>query len=128
MSLAERLPALRDDLVAALQAAGLTVYGYLPSRVQPPVVIVEPADPYLTDELDYLPSGSWQVAYDLHLIVESAIEPETRSRDLDELIGQALDALDLSDWGAATVARPYLLDVAGERFPATVVTVTTTTR
>lgn len=128
MSLAENLPALRDDLVAALGDEGLTVYGYLPERVHPPVVIVEPADPYLSDDAAGVPAGHWQVAYELHLIVDASIDPEKRSRDLDALIGQALAALDLSQWGATSVARPYILDVAGERFPATVVTVTTITR
>ena len=125
MNLAE----LRADLVQVLTDGGLDhVFGHLPERVSPPVVLVEPADPYLTDEPDEVPSGRFQVGYDLLVVGRNGRSAE-QTRQLDALIQDVLDALDApgSRWGAATVDRPFTLTVGSASYLSTRITVTTIT-
>lgn len=124
------LAELRDDVVQVLHDGGLDhVYGHLPERVTPPVVLLEPSDPYVTDEPEQVPAGCFQVAYDL-LVTGPTARAEKQTRDLDELIQQVLAALDApgSQWGVSTVAQPFVLTVGSASYLATRITVTTITR
>lgn len=118
---------LRTDLTDALRDGGLDAHGHLPERIQPPVVLVEPGEPYLTDEPDHVPAGHLQVAYDLHVIGRQATAAE-QTRRMDDLITTALDALDTTQWAPGDVARPYTLTVGSASYLATRITVTTIAR
>lgn len=101
------LAAIRDELKTALTASGLTVHDHLPNQLHPPLVLIEPDDPYITDEDDDIPYGSVAVNWVAHVITKQAT-PETQTVALDDLIVQTLYAAP-DGWNIGPTGRPYVL-------------------
>lgn len=122
MSLAD----LRADLLAVLNSTDLPAYDHLPERITPPILLVEPDDPYLTDG-DGVPFGMRQVAYQVYVIGRRGTSA-TQTTELDKHIVTTLGALDDSEnWDVGTVARPYALQLGDSAYLATTIAVTTIT-
>jgi hypothetical protein len=134
MSLADALVTHRTAIVALIGAIDdpdvkLTALDHLPPQLHPPIALVEPADPYLTDsgQAGY---GAWTLGYDVYLVAERGTS-DAMTHELDRLIGLVVDAVDTDTYDVTRVARPYGLDVKNTRgtairYLATRVSVTTT--
>lgn len=116
------LPEFRAELRAALTGAGLTAYEHLPPQLHPPVVLIEPADPYITDGSTEHGYGFHVVSFDLHVITRKGTG-QTQTTELDELIQTVITATD-ETWDLGDVARPYRLQVGSTFYLASRVTVT----
>lgn len=120
------LTKLRATLTAALTEAGLSVYDYLPPQVHPPVVLIEPADPYIEAGETF---GELLVSLDLYVVTRKGTGL-TQTRELDGLIETVIRATDDTEWALSEVGRPYALTLGGSstRYLAATVTVQTHTR
>lgn len=118
---------LRADLVAQLHTAKAPAFDYLPKTLNPPVKVIEPAEPYITDEAEGLVFGQVQVAYDVFVLARRATNA-SQVAQVDELLQDVIDALDDTDWDIRDVGQPFVLTF-GEtvRFLAAIVRVTTVT-
>lgn len=119
------LAALRTELTDALTAAGLTAYGHMPEQIHAPLIVLEPGDPYITDEPDHIPNGHVQVAFSLHIIAKPGTAAK-QTTGLDELIADVLAAIP-DQWGGIDLARPYRLATDRTQWPATRLDLTTIT-
>jgi len=103
------LPAARDALAGLLSGLSVTVADRMPERVQPPVALILPADPYVDTDPTELPYGMGWVYFDVVLIAAKATNP-TQDRSLDDLITEVLQALygvsGAITWLPRTVSRP----------------------
>lgn len=115
------LPELRALLVTTLTAAGLTAYDHLPPQIHPPVVLIEPADPYIADGSADHGYGVHVVSFDLHVITRKGTGL-TQTAELDALIQQVINATD-DGWDLGDAARPYRLQVGSTTYLASRVTV-----
>lgn len=120
------LVALREELTTSLEAGGLTVYDHLPDQLHPPVVLIEPGDPYLTDEDPDIPYGHTQVNWTAHVIAKAGTAA-TQSIDLDELIVKTLYAMP-DGWDIGTTSIPYTLTNGQRSWLATRINVSVTVR
>lgn len=80
----------RETIVAALQAAGLTAYGYGPPTLVPPCVIVEPSDQWITP--DRVGGRSFAVSFTATAHV-NLIDAATSIAALEELVTSTLAAI-----------------------------------
>lgn len=119
------LAGLAGELTTALQAAGITAVDHMPQQVHPPVVILEPGDPFITDDRDDVPNGHVAVAYTLHLIARPGT-PAAQTENLNALIEAVIGAIP-DGWGAGPIVRPYRLRNGDAEWPATNLTLTTIT-
>lgn len=121
------LPELRALLVTTIKDhdEGLVVHDHLPPQIHPPVVLIEPADPYIADapEQGY---GSHAVSFDLHIITRRGTG-QVQTAELDDLIQRVIDATDPA-FELGEVARPYRLQVGSTSYLASRVTVSTPNR
>lgn len=120
------LAEIRSDLLAALRAGGLTVFDHLPRQLHPPVVLIEPADPYISDEDPNLPHGHVNVSWTLHVIAKPGT-PESQTIGLDTLIEETLAALPPS-WDVGNVGQPYSLTNDQRSWLATQINASISTR
>lgn len=117
------LAGARAGLIEALTTAGLSNYDYLPPQIHPPVVLIEPADPYLQDAETF---GGFIVTFDLYVITRRGTG-QTQTQELDELLVKTVEAVS-DGWDLAEVGRPYSLQVASTRYLTATVTVQTEIR
>ncbi len=94
----------RGDLKAALEAipevaAAVTVYDYVPEALAAPAIIIQPGDPYLSDEDQT--HGAYAVARLVTLVIESNTN-DRATDELDTLIEAVIGAIDVS-----TVSGPF---------------------
>jgi hypothetical protein len=80
----------REQIVTALQAAGLTAYGYTPPTLVPPCVIVEPADEWIAP--DRVGGKSYAVTFTATAHV-NLIDSATAISSLEELVAVVLPAI-----------------------------------
>jgi hypothetical protein len=96
--------AVKAELALTLQAAGLDVLDYIPARLQPPIVIIRAAAPYLT-----IASIGHEFVINLELqAVAMTADNEQATDALDDLIEALILALP-SDAGFKEVSQPYNL-------------------
>ena len=98
MTLTAQRAALKADLeaIASIQA-DVTVYGYVPESINAPAIIIQPGDPYLTDE------GQTYGTYKVNRLLSIIAENDTNDKATDELerIAEAVIAeLDVSELSA----------------------------
>ena len=102
------LAELRDDLVNLITTTEAPAHPHLPQRLTPPVKVLEPADPYITDEPDALAFGEVRVSYDVYLIVRPGT-PEKVTSELDAMIQATFavfeDALVMPDQSSYLATR-----------------------
>lgn len=118
------LSGLRDAITAGLAAAGIRAYANLPDRLQPPLALVQPGDPYLTpsDTAGYA-KGGWTIRHEVVVIVPPG-DNRIQTTALDALIEDALAAV--IDWGVVQVNQPYTLQVGDAQYLACRIQLVTT--
>lgn len=99
------LATVRADLATALGVTGYTSHGHVPEQVEPPCLIVQPGDPYLsTDETTY-DTTEWQLSVELYVL--SAYQAnEQAADDLDAMLAQVLPAVLAAGWSIASSGAP----------------------
>lgn len=114
MSLAE----LRADLKESLESVGIKAFEYLPERVQPPIALITPSDPYVEQGSTYT---LFDIGLTVTLITAKATNPVATAA-LDELIENAIIAT--GDWLIDKVGAPFLLEANNAQFLAARLTLT----
>lgn len=97
---------LRDELAVELAGVGLEVLTYVPEELPPgPVVILAPAEDYLTQDTDNV-FGELTLNLEAFLLVELAGNQQA-AEDLDDELRKALGViLGGSSWSLNGVSRP----------------------
>lgn len=110
------LGTLRDEVVAALVAGGVTAVDYTSNLLTPPVAAVVPAQPYVAwGEGGAAPFAKpARVRHDVLLLSHVTGSREQEADLMDRLICQAVAAL--SDHGVKRVSRPGNLTVDGTKY------------
>lgn len=111
---------LRNDVAQTMTDAGLPGFAYLPERLSPPCAIVSAADPYMTSE--DVPFGTFRMKLEVRLVTRPGAN-ETVTDDLDDLIAQAITALDDTTWAVEDVSPPYTLASSGGSYLAASLTI-----
>lgn len=114
------LTELRADLALVVGGGTLTVHDHLPPQLHPPVALLEPGDPYLTDTDQDMTFGEHAVRFEVYLVTPAA-QPDVQTAALDQMIQDVVARLDGSDWWIERAERPY-----GLRFGAQGATYLTT--
>ncbi len=115
------LKALRKEIGLQLAAAGITCLEFIPERLgSVPAAVIEPGSPYLQQgetfsELDFL------YRFDVILLVAGTNETATDS--LDQLICDAIDAMDT--FQIESVNQPEMVSIGNVDYPGARVTVLT---
>lgn len=114
-----QLLTIRTDIVTALTEADIKSVHYMGETLVPPVVVVIPDDPYLTNGEVF---GTYLVR--LRLLVVGAKGTNKAAADaLDEKIETIIDVL--SKWDALGVSQPGQISLNGSQFLGTVITLET---
>jgi len=120
------LTKLRDEITAAVAAAGIRSIAFLPDRLDPPLALVQPGSPYIEPSTTSRPGAQrWKVNHEVVLLVAPGDKrPQTVS--LDSLIEDALGAL--VPFGVVQVGQPYSLQIGtnGPSYFAARIQLTTT--
>ncbi len=95
---------LEAALEEVLEGVGLTVHGTVPEALEPPCVVVQAADPFLTPG-DTFGRLEWAASYDLFLCVDLLTNAQA-IEDLEDLLEALLKALDALEIGVDAVGRP----------------------
>lgn len=110
----------RADLAAGLapiaeKVTGFQVYDHVPERLVAPCAVIEPADPYLTD--DEQPFESMRVNYTITLVAREGTNAKATS-NLDALVNALIDTgLDVP-----TVSQPIRFNYNTANYLAAVAT------
>lgn len=99
MSLTTQRTALKADLEAIPDLVAVTVYDYVPEALAAPAIIIQPGDPYLSD--DGQTHDTYAVARLLTLVIESNTN-DRATDELDTLVEAVIGAIDVS-----TVSGPF---------------------
>ena len=114
----------REGVTAALNAGGVKAAEYIGETVRAPGACVVPADPYIepggrgTD----LPFGMSAVALDV-LVVSGLMTAKKQAKAMDDLIEEALTALDEGEYDVRSVSRPGVITLKGAKYLASVIRV-----
>lgn len=112
---ANDLSTLRDDLVAALTAAGVKSADYASNLLSPPVAVVVPSPQYLSwGESDVPFATPVTVRHDVLLLSNVTGSKEQEADLVDGLICQAVSAL--KGHGIKRVSRPGSLTIDGTKY------------
>lgn len=94
---------LEDELRAALEDTPLGVFGTVPEALEPPCVVIQAADPFLTPGDTF--AGEWSAHYDLILCLELLSNAQA-TEDLEDHLPGLLEALAGTEYGVDAVGRP----------------------
>lgn len=104
------MSALRDgrdllaaDLAGVLEGAGIGVYATVPEALDPPCVVIQAAEGFLSPGDTF--AGEWAVSYDLILCVDLHSNAQA-IEDLEDHLTALLAALETTEYGVDTVGRP----------------------
>lgn len=111
---------LEADLRAALEDTPLAVFGTVPEALEPPCVVIQAADPFLTPGETF--AGEWAVHYDLILCLELLSNAQA-TEDLEDHLPGLLEALAGTEYGIDAVGRPGPVHTAEWMAHAVTVTV-----
>ena len=118
---------LRADLAEILGAGDVPAFPHLPERLTPPVQLLEPGSPYITDAGEDLTFGEVEVAYDVTLVVRPGTSA-AQTAALDELVQTVVELVDATPWFVRDVEQPFALVLPDQStYLATRVRVTTPT-
>lgn len=106
----------RENMRAALEAAGITTYKYVPETIAGTCAVIQPGTPYLDDTEQ--PYDTYKVSWLVSLIIESGTN-ERVTAELDALIFTALELLEVSE-----ATQPFEFSDHGARYLAANLTVT----
>lgn len=97
---------IADAVGDGLESLGVhvdQVYPFVPEAIQAPAVVVQPADPYLSDEGQ--PFGFYLVRFTVSLVAEVATN-QVVTEALDQMVYQTVVAL-ADSWAIDQVGEPY---------------------
>lgn len=106
-----------SEVQAVLAGVGFKSFDYLPERVNPPVAIVSPGEPFVEEGDTFT---TMKVTLDVVLVAGKASNKQS-TYDLYDLIDTAV--FNLGDWHVDSVQRPYQLEANGVPYLATTVTI-----
>lgn len=110
----------RTALAAMLAGNGFTVTEFVPERITPPLVVLEPSGDWVTNGETF---GSYRVGFEATLIVQTASNQVVSSK-LDELVDEVLvKVADAPGFYASAVSAPSLLSVQNAEFLSTTITI-----
>lgn len=117
----------RADLAAALRTEdGVPVYERLPDRWTPPLVVLEPASPWITADDPEIPYGAGVVRFTVRIIGETGTPTEGASK-VEDTLAHVLSRVfaSPSEWGVENVDAPgtYVVNETVGGFPAVELTV-----
>lgn len=104
---------VRSEVAGQLSAAAIPAVGFLPARLDPPVVLIAAGDPYLEmpgPEPTFANLKASQVRLELTLVAGIG-DNETSQNALDDLICETLMAV--SNWNIERVTQPFQLEANG---------------
>lgn len=84
----------REEIRAALEAAGITTFAYVPETISGTCAVIQTGSPFLTDSDE--PFCDYRVTWLISLIIQVGTN-ERVTDDLDSLICKALLALNVSE-------------------------------
>jgi len=114
------LAACRQELRLLLATVGVTVYDYVPNRVVPPAVVLQPAGTWIEPGETFC---DVEISFDV-IAVASPVTNETATAELDQLVMDVLDAIDT--WEINGVSAPDALTSGGTEYLSAAITFTTT--
>jgi len=106
----------KNELQLAFQTAGINVVSFVPERIVPPVVIINPGATYL--EPESLHNG-YTMFLDLTLVAAQAVN-EQATIQLDDLISQVLTNIPAFA-GVKNVQKPFILNANQAEYLATTI-------
>lgn len=119
------LKALRDELAAALAPSDLAYPAHpaVPDAIEPPCLVIQPADDYLSDAQTF--GEPYSVALDVFCFVPLQSNGQAAD-DLDAMVAHVATHLP-GGWGLDKVGRPGPFAVGEHVFHALPITVSTYT-
>lgn len=117
------LYSLRTDVATALNAAGVKAIDYVAETITPPVVVVVPGDPYLTEPQGTTPFGHYEVSISLLLVAAKGTN-KAAATALDSMIEQVVGALD--GWDLTAVSQPGQVNLNGSTYLGAVISINQT--
>lgn len=122
MNLTAERHALAADLSTVL---GVTVHASPPTRFTPPVVILVPGDPYVTE--DNAPYSHATMGMELRVVTTQGQDNEAALTDLETMAAQIMEWLErpITGWDFTQISEPYSLATAQATFPALSVFIST---
>jgi hypothetical protein len=103
---------LRGEAAAIAGNLGVTVHDTVPEEVQPPCVIVQPADPFVVDDDPDATFGEpYGIGFELHLLVPLDDENSNAeaSKKLDTMLDDLLEAIAGTSWRLQRMEQPGAL-------------------
>lgn len=116
------LAQLRADVAATLTAAGITSIDYVAETIVPPVAIVMPSDPYVSDQ--DVPFGHINVNLSV-LVIGGKGTNQAAAQQIDSLIAQAYTAL-TAEYDVTEVSSPGQVTLNGQAFLGVVLSISET--
>lgn len=114
----------REELRAALDAAGFSAFSTLPEVVTPPCAFVTPNEPYIT--LEGASFGAVIVHHQISLVTSPGVNEDT-ANELDQMTQDALVAID-ELVGTFEVGRPGAIALNSQDHISVAITVSTEIR
>jgi len=100
---------LRAELATLAGGLGVTIEPVVPEEVQPPCVVLQPADPFVVDDdPDATFAEPYAIRFELLILVQLDTETSNAAAtaELDGLLGQLLDQLAGSAWSLVSMGAP----------------------
>lgn len=104
-----RLFDARNELVEAITATGLNVVGYGPSKIIPPVAVLEEGDPYIS-EGETIGGTELLINYDVWLFTKNAAN-DVATEDMDDKLEAVV--MSLGGW-ILTGCQAHFLSQVGD--------------
>lgn len=89
-------------------------YAYIPARITPPVAIITPGNPYLSDGNSF---GTFLVRFAIDLVIPTQAA-ELASQALDTLVDDVVVSLVNAKYGVDNVSAPYAMETNGATYVA----------
>lgn len=108
MNLGELRGQLAGLLDAQLVDTQAQVVDHVPEELQPPVLVIQPAEPFLTEDPDATYAGEVLATYDVLALVDLGEEQdnEAAANQLDALLTAVLEVVRAGDWWLLSVSQP----------------------
>lgn len=115
------LQSVRQGVADALNGAGLNASYTVPDRPAPPLVVVQPGEPYV-DETAVAGQTIYEMTLRVTVIVATGTNEKTMN-DLDDGISKVIVGLKEQQW-SVRVGEPYALVIGATEYPAVDITIT----
>lgn len=102
---AASLEAARADLAASLAGTGTPAVDYVPEQVEPPVLVVSPAEDYIQVDGTTFAQEDYLVQVDVFLLVSYRSNAQAAA-DLDAMLTKVLPAIVDAGWHLAGTGAP----------------------